>query len=182
MMMQLTLDALGPHLAARVTESRPRIVVSGNVATPTGVLTAIADSFATVVIHALNAQPGLPDRPGVTMETCFVGPGMRTSSDLVYIPARLSMVPKLFTSTCPPDIVLIHTTPAADGKVSLGVEVNILPSAIEAARARGGVVVAAMNPNMPYTFGDAEINTDLIDLAVDYPKADSAAGYRRYRR
>jgi acyl-CoA hydrolase len=142
--------------------------VSGNVATPVAVLNALAAALPTLIIHALNAQPGLPERPGVTMETCFVGPGMRKSRDLIYIPARLSMVPKLFTSTCPPDIVLVHTTPPVDGKVSLGVEVNILPAAIEAVRARGGLVIAAMNPAMPYTYGDAEISTEMIDIAVDY--------------
>ena len=163
-MKQLSLAELGSHLQA--TTERPRVVVSGNVATPLAVLHAIANELPTMIVHALNAQPGLPERPGVTMETCFVGPGMRKSEDLVYIPARLSMVPKLFTSTCPPDIVLIHTTPPVDGKVSLGVEVNILPAAIEAVRARGGLVIAAMNPAMPYTFGDAEIDTEMIDIAI----------------
>ncbi len=175
-MKQLDLDEIGTLLQTSVRESKPRIVVSGNVATPTGVLNRIVASFDEVVVHALNAQPGLPERPGVTMETCFVGPGMRTSADLVYIPARLSMVPKLFTSTCPPDIVLVHTTPPVDGKISLGVEVNILPAAIEAVRARGGVVVAAMNPAMPYTYGDAELSTDHIDLAVEYDAALPSPG------
>jgi acyl-CoA hydrolase len=167
-MRRLQVDDLTSTLASLVASPSPRIVVSGNVATPTGVLSVICEALPSVTIHALNAQPGLPDRPGVTMETCFVGPGMRHCADLVYIPARLSMVPKLFTSTCPPDIVLVHTTPPVDGKVSLGVEVNILPSAIEAARNRGGVVIAAMNPAMPYTYGDSEISTDLIDIGVDY--------------
>ena len=165
-MKQLPLAELGSHL--QITTDRPRVVVSGNVATPYAILHAIADVLPTMTVHALNAQPGLPQRPGVTMETCFVGPGMRKSADLVYIPARLSMVPKLFTSTCPPDIVLVHTTPPVDGKVSLGVEVNILPAAIEAVRARGGLVIAAMNPAMPYTFGDAEIDTEMIDIAIEY--------------
>ena len=149
------------------TGSGPRVVISGNIATPATVLDAVAQILPEFTLHALNAQQGLPDRPGITMETCFVGSGMRKRDGLVYIPARLSMVPKLFASTCPPDIVIVHTSPAVDGKVSLGVEVNILPAAIEAARARGGLVIAQINPQMPYTFGDSEIGIDEIDVAVD---------------
>ncbi len=145
----------------------PRVVVSGNFATPTAVLGAIDAAVPAYRLHALNAQPGLPDREGVTLETAFVGPGMRRSPRLVYIPSRLSLVPRLFSTTCPPDLVVLHTSVPVDGKVSLGIEVNILPAAIEAARARNALVVAQVNPQMPYTFGDAEIPVDLIDYAVE---------------
>ena len=46
-------------------------------------------------------------------------------------------------------------------------EVNILPAAIERTRERGGLVVAQLNPHMPYTFGDGELPADWIDLAVE---------------
>jgi acyl-CoA hydrolase len=51
--------------------------------------------------------------------------------------------------------------------VSLGVEVNVLPAAVEQVRARGGLVIAQVNPRMPYTFGDAELDADLVDLALE---------------
>jgi acyl-CoA hydrolase len=73
----------------------------------------------------------------------------------------------LFATTRPPDVVLVHTSLPRDGKLSLGVEVNILPAAIEAVRARGGLVIAQLNPRMPYTYGDAELDLDEIDLAVE---------------
>ena len=60
-----------------------------------------------VDIERMTPQPGLPDREGVTLETAFVGPGMRRSPRLVYIPSRLSLVPHLFTATCPPDVVVL---------------------------------------------------------------------------
>jgi len=145
----------------------PRVVVSGNFATPHALLGAVDAALPTYRLHALNAQPGLPDRDGVTLETSFVGPGMRRSPRLVYIPSRLSLVPHLFTATCPPDVVVIHTSAPADGMLSLGIEVNILPAAIEAVRARGGVVIAQVNSRMPYTFGDAEISLDVVDFAVE---------------
>ena len=53
----------------------------------------------------------------------------------------------------------------------MGVEVNILLAAIEQARSRGGLVVAQLNPQMPYTLGDGEIDADLVDLAVEADEA-----------
>ena len=77
----------------------------------------------------------MPDREGVTLETCFVGPGMRRSPQLRYIPSRLSLVPVLFRKRARPDVVVVHTSRVVDGKVSLGAEVNVLPAAIEECRA-----------------------------------------------
>jgi acyl-CoA hydrolase len=67
----------------------------------------------------------------------------------------------------PPDVVLVQTSAPAGGTVSLGTEVNILPAAIEAVRSRGGLVIAQLNPHMPYTYGDAVLPTDVIDYAID---------------
>ena len=83
---------------------------------------------------------------------------------LYYVPCRLSLVPQLFHRPLPPDVVLLHTSTPRDGKVSLGVEVNVLPAAIEAARRRGGLVVAQVNPRMPWTYGDAVVDLDVVDL------------------
>ncbi len=145
----------------------PRVVASGNFATPYVTLAAVDAALAIYKLFVLNAQAGLPDREGVVLETPFVGPGMRRSPRLRYIPSRLSMVPLLFATHAPPDVVLVHTSSIRDGKVSLGTEVNILPAAIEAARARGAMVAAQVNPQMPYTFGDGELSVDDIDLAVE---------------
>ena len=86
---------------------------------------------------------------------------------LDYLPMRLSLVPRLFATIRAPDVVLLHTSTPREGKVSLGIEVNVLVAAIERVRARGGLVVAALNPRMPYTFGDSELDEDLIDLAIE---------------
>ena len=85
------------------------------------------------MLHLLNAHAGLPDRDGVVHETSFVGPGMRRSPALAYVPSRLSLVPALFATTLPPDVVVLHVSTPRDGKVSLGIEVNVLPAAVEAA-------------------------------------------------
>jgi acyl-CoA hydrolase len=159
------IAGLGPILAGLPAD--PRVVVSGNFATPGTTLQALDALLPTYRLYTVNAQPGLPDREGVTLETSFVGAGMRRSPRLSYVPSRLSLVPRLFTTTMPPDVVLVHTSVPSGGTISLGTEVNILPGAIEAARARGALVIAQLNPQMPYTFGDAVLPLDLIDYGVE---------------
>jgi acyl-CoA hydrolase len=146
---------------------QPRVVASGNFATPWQLLEEVDELLPTYRLSVLNAQHGMPDREGVELETSFVGVGMRSSPRLHYIPSRLSLVPTLYEGANPPDVVLVHTSLPRDGKVSLGTEVNVLPAAIEAVRRRGGVVIAQANRFMPYTFGDAEIDLDDVDLVVE---------------
>jgi acyl-CoA hydrolase len=88
-----------------------------------------------------------------------------------YLPMRLSLVPRLFALNRPPDAVLIQTSAPKGGKVSLGIEVNIMPAAIEEVRRRGGLVIAEVNPHMPYTRGDGELSVDTIDFALENDKA-----------
>lgn len=145
----------------------PRIVTSGNYAVPQRVLDVLDKAVAEFRLFILNAQPGIPERPGVTFETAFVGAGMRHRPTLRYFPCRLSLLPALLKQAVPPDAVVIHTSVPADGTVSLGTEVNILPAAIEAARDRGAPVIAQLNPQMPYTYGDAVIDVEDIDYALE---------------
>lgn len=145
----------------------PRVVVSGNHATPWHTLALVDAALPAYRLWALNAQHGVPDRDGVTLETSFVGAGMRRSPRLSYVPSRLSLVPRLFESRMLPDLVLIHTTPPRDGVVSLGMEVNVLPSAIDAVRRRGGVVVAQVNRHLPWTYGDAIVPVGHLDAMVE---------------
>jgi acyl-CoA hydrolase len=153
---------------AGAKRGEPRVVASGNLGTPRVLLDALEDTVERYRLFMLAAQAPLPAREGVIFETPFVGPGMRdTGERLDYLPMRLSLVPRLFSTLRPPDMVLLHTSTPNKGKVSLGVEVNILPAAVEHVRARGGLVIAQLNPNMPYTHGDGELTEDLIDLAVE---------------
>ncbi len=145
----------------------PRVVVSGNEATPFRSLRILDESIEAYRLFALNPQRGFPDREGVELETTFVGPGMRNSARLRYFPARLSLTPLLFRTSLAPDIVLLNTS-VPDGKtVSLGTEVNILPAAIEEVRRRGGLVIAQLNRHMPYTFGDSQMLVDHIDIGIE---------------
>jgi acyl-CoA hydrolase len=145
----------------------PRIVVAGNHAVPWHLLGLVDEAVDEYRLWALNAPTGIPDREGVTPETSFVGAGMRRSPRLSYVPSRLSMVPTLFETRLPPDAVVLHTTVPRHGQVSLGVEVNVLPAAVEAARRNGGIVLAQANPQMPWTSGDSVLDLDRVDVVVE---------------
>ena len=72
-------------------------------------------------LFMLAAQAPLPQRDGVILETPFVGPGMRGAGErLDYLPMRLSLVPRLFATIRPPDVVLLHTSTLAAGRSRLG--------------------------------------------------------------
>jgi acyl-CoA hydrolase len=167
-----------PELLERLP-AEPRVVVSGNFATPWQLLGEIDRLLPAYRLWALNGQRGLPDREGVVLETSFVGPGMRHSPRLRYVPSRLSMVPALFRRNMAPDLVVLHTSLPHEGRVSLGTEVNVLPAAIEAVRRTGGAVVAQVNPRMPFTYGDGVIPVEDVDLMVevDQPLDTHKAGH-----
>lgn len=162
---ELDIDQL--HGILEKTHEDPRIVVTGNMATPEIAVDLIDRTFETATINMLNAVRELPEREGITLETSFIGSAMRGKPTLKYVPARLSLVPPMFRNLVVPDIVILHTSLPVDGKVSLGIEVNVLPAAIESAQKAGRTVVAFVNPNMPYTYGDSEIELDLIDYLVE---------------
>jgi acyl-CoA hydrolase len=92
---------------------------------------------------------------------------MRRHPRLEYIPSRLSLLPVVIRDYARPDAVFIHTSELRHDTVSLGTEVNILPAAIETARAHGGLVIAQANKQMPYTYGDAQIYESEIDYLVE---------------
>lgn len=145
----------------------PRVIASGSLAVPCTVLGMLDRVLPRWRLHVLNAQLPLPDRPEVTYETAFVGPMMRGRPGLRYYPSRLSLLPRFFGSLIPPDIVVVHTSKPHGAYVSLGIEVNVLPDAIDAARARGALVVAQVNDQMPFTHGDGVIPLEDIDLGIE---------------
>ncbi len=165
-MQIVTPEALGRAFAA--LPPNPRIVVSGNGGVPVDAIPLIDGALERFIIHALNAGHGVaPERAGVTAETCFVGVGMRKHPGLSYVPARLSLVPRLFGGPLPPDAVVVHVAPPRGGELSLGIECNILPAAIEACRARSGRIIAVINDKMPFTYGDALLPVEHVDLAIE---------------
>ena len=83
-----------------------------------------------------------------------------------YTPVFLSRVPELFRKgLARVDVALIQTSPPDDhGYLSLGISVDIVKAATEAAK----VVVAQVNTFMPRVLGDAFIHIDDIDFIFPY--------------
>lgn len=165
-MQTVDIAAVESALGA-VAAEEPRVVVGGNFATPWQLVQALDRSVERVRAFILNPQQGWPRREGFITESPFLGPGARGDERCDYLPMRLSLVPRLFETLRIPDVVLVQTSAPRGGRVSLGIEVNILPAAIEQVRARGGLVIAQINPQMPYTRGDGELPLDWVDLAVE---------------
>jgi hypothetical protein len=135
-MRVVTESVLGSVLAG--LQGQPRVVVSGNFATPWQTVKVLDAVLPEYRLFALNAQVGVPDRDGVTLESPFVGPGMRASSRLRYLPCRLSLVPNLIKGAVPPDVVLIHTSVPEAATLQLGI--GAVPDAVLGAlRGRRGL-------------------------------------------
>ena len=98
-MKRISLEQL-PAVLGRLRPN-PRVVASGNFATPAALLNAVDQALPEYILHILNAQKGIPQRSGVTPETAFVGPGMRRAPNLQYVPCRLSLVPVLLHRSTP---------------------------------------------------------------------------------
>ncbi|HHL33666.1 MAG TPA: acetyl-CoA hydrolase/transferase family protein, partial [Desulfobulbaceae bacterium] len=103
-----------------------------------------------------------------TINSFYIGSNVR---DMIqegmgdYTPILMSDVPGLLNSgVLPLDVALIQITPPDErGKVSLGISVDIVRSAAENA----SLVIAEVNPNMPWTHGDSLM--DIYDLDILVP-------------
>lgn len=110
-----------------------------------------------------------PDFEGIFhSESFFVGDNMRRQVQrgaADYIPASFYEAQQMIrTGVVGCDTAFIQVSPPGrHGKVSLGISVDIGPAAIDAAKS----VIAVMNPNMPYTYGDGEIELSRIDCLVE---------------
>ena len=91
--------------------STPRVVAGGNYATPWRALAVLDGTVARYRLFALNAQPGMPDRDGVTLESPFVGPGMRGQRPAALLPLPpVAGAVRCWPAPLPPDVVLVQTS------------------------------------------------------------------------
>lgn len=83
-----------------------------------------------------------------------------------YVPLALTDLPELLRAGGQRlDVAVIQTTTPVDGMVSLGVSVDAGPAAVSAAR----LVIAEINPAMPWTSGQSLLPVDAIDWFVEVP-------------
>lgn len=98
----------------------------------------------------------------------FVGSNIRKSlnyQNVDYLPCFLSEIPNLFKNGVKPvDVAFIHISPPNEhGFCSLGTSVDITKAALDCAK----LVIAQINPYMPWVFGDGIIHVSKIDYAVE---------------
>lgn len=90
----------------------------------------------------------------------WVGEGYATTT-----PRFLGEIPQLFRDgTIRLDVAFINCSlPNEDGYVSFGVSADLTPSAVECAK----VIIAQINPLMPFSYGDALIHVSRLDAMVE---------------
>src|ERR1035437_3622385 len=96
--MEIVAESVISERLRALDQLVPRVVVSGNFATPWELVGLMNAALGQCRVFVLNAQPGWPRRAGFVTETPFVGPGARDDPLLDYLPMRLSLVPRLFNS------------------------------------------------------------------------------------
>lgn len=82
-----------------------------------------------------------------------------------YTPCFFYEIPRLFEHELPVDVSLIMVTPPDEnGKVSLGVSVDYTKAAAKNAK----IVIAQVNDQMPFTYGDSLLDVSEIDWFVEH--------------
>ena len=131
-----------------------------------------ADFSDLKVVHLLTLIPAPYAEPKFKHQfrhnAFFVGDNVREAvaeGRADYTPIYLSEIPGLFKSgRFHIDVALIQVTPPdAHGFCSYGVSVDVVKSAAESA----DYVIAGVNPQMPWTWGDSFIHVDHIDALVE---------------
>ncbi len=162
--------------AVRKVKAGNRVFIGTACATPQGLvaaLEAVSHPPADVeLIHFLTTGAVPHDDAGVSStkyrhRTFFVGSDIRAAVKqgvAEYVPMAITRVPELMAiGRMPVDVALVQVSlPDQFGYVSLGVSVDITLSAINHAK----LVIAEVNPNMPWSMGDSTVHVSQLDILV----------------
>ncbi len=163
--------------AAKLIKSGDHVFIQGSTSIPETLVDAMTrrgDELRGVVLYsgfsvsnreAPYCKPEYKD--SFLVDTCFVSSNVRRWIADGYgatTPRFLGEVPALFRDgTWPVDVCLLNCSmPDKDGYVSFGVSADLAFSASECAR----VVIAQLNPHMPFSYGDPVIHVSRLDAAV----------------
>lgn len=152
-----------------------RILIGSGAAEPVTLVESLAEHGGHLsdndIVHLLTLGSAPYVRPEFAgrfrHSAFFIGPNVREAVQAGradFTPVFLSEIPRLIRSRrARIDVALLQVTPPdARGYVSLGVSVDIVRAAVEAA----DLVIAEVNPLMPRTFGDSFVQIDDIDWLV----------------
>ena len=108
-------------------------------------------------------------KDNVRLNSFFIGDSTRRAvnrAEADYTPVFLSQLPGLIRcGRIPLDVALVQTSlPDAEGKMNLGVSVDIVRAAVE----RAGMVIAQPNSFMPAVEGDGWISMDDVDYIIPH--------------
>ncbi|HEV8247996.1 MAG TPA: GNAT family N-acetyltransferase, partial [Polyangiaceae bacterium] len=164
-----------------------RILIGSGAAEPVSLVEGLVEQanqlWDNEIVHLLTlgpapyAKPEFKDR--FRHKAFFIGPNVREAVQdgrADFIPVFLSEIPELIRSRrVRIDVALIQVSPPdAHGFVSLGVSVDVVRAAVDAAE----VVLAEVNPQMPRTHGDSFIHLRCIDrlIPVNRPLLEARPG------
>jgi acyl-CoA hydrolase len=168
--------------AVKLINSGDRVYIQGSTSVPEILLQALADrgpelrdvtlyqAFAVCKGPAPYCKPEYKD--SFLVNSFFVSNSVRQWIADGYgatTPRFLGEVPQLFRDgTCPVDVALINCSePNEDGYVSYGISADLAVSAVECA----GRVIAQINKQMPFSYGDAVIHVSKLAAAVEVDDA-----------
>ena len=169
---------VSPEEAVKVIKSGDRVHLSSVAVTPHTLIKPMVErgrrgELYDVKIQHIhvegNVEYATPEFEGIFVsEQFFVGGNLRKQTQAGYadyIPVFLSETQKLIREGyLPVDVAMIMVSPPdKHGFVSLGTSVDATLAAVECAK----VVIAAVNPNVPRTWGDAQIHVDQINVFVE---------------
>lgn len=155
--------------------SGDRVVIGHACGEPSYLVDAMVDNAAQYrnveIVHMVAmgkcayCQPGM--EPYFRHNAIFAGGGSRRAiaeGRADFTPSFFFQVPQLFGDSLPIDVALVQVTPPKENGVSsLGVSADYTVSAVKNAK----LVIAQVNDQMPYTYGDTEINVSELDFLVE---------------
>lgn len=164
--------------AVKLVKSGDHVFVQGSCSIPEALVAALArrgaelrdvvlyNAFALARRVSPLCDPTLKD--SFHIDSFFVSNAVRGWVNEGYAtttPRFFGQVPQLFRDgTIKLDVAFINCSlPDKDGYVSFGVSADLTPSAVEMAP----IIIAQINPLMPFTYGDSVIHISRINALVE---------------
>ena len=163
--------------AVKLVKSGDHVFVQGSSSIPEALIAALAKrghELRDVILYNAFAigrrvsplcDPALKD--SFLIDSFFVSNAVRGWVNQGYAtttPRFFGQVPQLFRDgTITLDVAFINCSlPDKDGYVSFGVSADLTPAAVETAK----IIVAQINPLMPFTYGDSVIHASRLNAMV----------------
>ena len=164
--------------AVKLIKSGDHVYIQGSTSIPETLVAAMTrrgnelrgvvlySGFSVADREAPYCKPEYKD--SFIVDTCFVSNNVLKWIAEGYgatTPRFLGEVPSLFRDgTWPVDVVLLNCSrPNDEGYVSFGVSADLATSAMQCAK----TIIAQINPNMPFSYGDPVVHVSKLAAAVE---------------